>query len=565
MIISNEKLKELLVNSGVIGEEYFDNALEMAKEKESSLDRVLVERGLIEDENLGKIIADAIGYPFINLKKANIEEITEELLSYIPEAVAQSQRAIIFKEEKGGILLLATSNPDNYEFIKHLEKTTGYIVNVYYATPFVIDMALRRYSGDLQREARNLIGEIKQDPERAEQIVVKLADLLFEHAYANASSDIHIEPLEKNCIVRFRIDGTLYRVLDYPRNIHDRIVSRIKILSRLRTDERAAPQDGRFDYKVGEAVVDVRVSILPTTEGENVVMRLLMQQGKRFVMENLGLLEADLKKIRNNAKKPWGMILVVGPTGSGKTTTLYSILQLLNESTVNIMTVEDPVEYNMDGIQQTQVNLKKNLSFATGLRSIVRQDPDIIMVGEIRDSETVNMAIDAAMTGHLVLSTMHANDAGTAFPRLLEMGVEPFLVASAVNVSIAQRLVHKICESCRESYFLSNEEVEILSEDKDFVEMIKIISGKDDLQKIRFYRGHGCDLCENTGYEGRTSIFEVLEITEELRKLIVEKSSSDSIRKKAMEEGMTPMIYDGISKALMGITTISEIKKVTKS
>jgi type IV pilus assembly protein PilB len=565
MVFEEEKLKELLVDPGHVSIEDFNNAQEIAKEKEMSIDRALVEQGYIEDENLGKIIADSIGYPFANLKKANIEEISEKLLEYIPEPVAQSQKAVVFKEDVDGVLFLATNNPDSYEFVKHLEKTTGSKIEVYYATPFVIDMALRRYGGDLQKQARKVIEEIKKNPEGAEQTVVKLADLLFEHAYANTASDIHIEPLEETCIIRFRIDGTLYKVLDYPKEIHERMVSRIKILSRLRTDEKAAPQDGRFEYKVGEANIDVRVSVLPTTEGENVVMRLLMQQGKRFNIDGLGLLEDDLKKIKNNAKKPWGMILVVGPTGSGKTTTLYGVLQLLHKPTVNIMTVEDPVEYNMDGIQQSQVNQKKNVTFATGLRAIVRQDPDIIMVGEIRDEETVNMAIDAAMTGHLVLSTMHANDAATAFPRLLEMGVEPFLIASAVNVSIAQRLVKKICEHCRESYFLSDEDVEIISEDKSFVEMIKIISGKEDLKTVRFFRGKGCDLCQNTGYEGRTSIFEVLEINEDLRKLISEKSSSDAIRKKAIENGMTPMIYDGISKALLGMTTIDEIRRTTKS
>ncbi len=564
MNLSEEKLKEILVVPGNIDERSFDIAKEIAEKKNTSIDRVLVGEGYIEDENLGKIIADETGYPFAKLRKANIDEISEDLLEFIPEAVAQSQRAIVFKEGEG-IIHLATSNPENYEFKKHLEKTSGSRVEVYYATPYVIDMALRKYSGDLRKEAKALIVEISKDPEQAEQGVVKLGNLLFEHAYANIASDIHIEPLEDRSMVRFRIDGTLYKVLEYPKEIHNRLVSRIKILSRLRTDERAAPQDGRFDYKVGEVSVDVRVSILPTTEGENVVMRLLMQQGKRFNIDGIGLLDEDSKKIRNNAKKPWGMILIVGPTGSGKTTTLYAILQLLHQPTVNIMTVEDPVEYNMDGIQQSQVNPKKNITFATGLRSIVRQDPDIIMVGEIRDEETVNMAIDAAMTGHLVLSTMHANDAGTAFPRLLEMGVEPFLIASSINVSIAQRLVKKICEHCRESYFLSDEDVENISTDKNFTEMIKVISDKEEITKIRFFRGRGCDLCENTGYEGRTSVFEILEVTEELRKLIIDKSSSDSIRKKAIEEGMTPMIYDGISKALLGITTIDEIKRVAKS
>ncbi len=406
MELTEEKLKKLLVDPGHVSSVDFEEIAELAKEKETEIGRLLVDRGIIDDDNLGKIIADAIGFPFISLKKANIEEISNAFLAYIPEVVAQSQRAVVFRE-KSGVLSLATNNPDNYEFVKHLEKTTGCKVEVYYATPFAIDMALRRYSGDLQREARMLIDEIKQKPESAEQTVVQLVNLLFEHGYENIASDIHVEPLEEGCIVRFRVDGTLFRVLDYPKELHERLVSRIKILSRLRTDERAAPQDGRFDYKAGAgAEIDVRVSILPTTEGENVVMRLLMQQGKRFTIDGLGLLEEDLKKIKKNAKKPWGMIMVVGPTGSGKTTTLYGVLQLLNDPSVNIMTVEDPVEYNMNGIQQTQVNLKKNLTFATGLRSIVRQDPDIIMVGEIRDEETVNMAAVAVhQIGRLTTET----------------------------------------------------------------------------------------------------------------------------------------------------------------
>ncbi len=565
MELSEEKLKELLVEPGHIDEKEFEGAVTTAKEKDVALDKLLVEKGLIDDANLGRIVAEDVGYPFVELKKANIEEISDELLSYIPEAVARSQKAMVFKEEKG-ILYLATTNPDNYEFVKHLEKITGKKIEVYYTTSFAVEMALRRYRGDLQREARKLIQGVKKDPARAEEMVVKLVELLFEHAYTNIASDIHIEPLADFSIVRFRVDGTLFKVLDFPKTLHDRVVARIKILSRLRTDEREAPQDGRFDYQVSRGgEVEVRVSIMPTTEGENAVMRLLMQQGKKFSLDNLGLLESDFKKLQKNVKKPWGMIIVVGPTGSGKTTTLYAVLQMLNEPAVNIMTIEDPVEYNVDGVQQTQINLKKKLTFATGLRNVVRQDPDVIMVGEIRDEETVAMAVDAAMTGHLVLSTMHANDAATTFPRLLEMGVEPFLIASAVNVAIAQRLVRTICGNCKESYFLSKEEVESLSEEKRLEEMIRIISGKDSIAKIRFFRGKGCDLCGNTGYEGRTSIFEILEVNEELRKLIIEKSSADSMRRKAVEGGMTPMVYDGISKALLGITTIDEVRKAAKS
>ena len=315
MSFSEEKLKEILVVPGHIDEKEFNDAAKTAKEKNTPLERFLVEKGLIDDASLGRIIADIMGYPFVELKKANIEEISEELLNYIPAAVAQSQRAIIFKEEEG-VLSLATTKPDNYEFIKHLERITGNRIDVYYTTPFAIDMALRRYGGDLQKEAKAIIEEIKKDPSQGEQMGVKLVNLFLEHAYSSIASDVHIEPLANSSIVRFRIDGTLFKVLDFPKELHDRLVSRIKILSRLRTDERAAPQDGRFNYSVKKGTeIDVRVSIMPTSEGENVVMRILMQHGKRFSIENLGLLGPDLKKLKKNAKKPWGMILVVGPTG----------------------------------------------------------------------------------------------------------------------------------------------------------------------------------------------------------------------------------------------------------
>ncbi len=566
MTIKIERLKEVLIGPGHVNEVDFNEAKRLAEEKNIEIERLLVEKGYIEDENLGKIIAEEVGVSFIKLEKSNIEDITDDLLEYIPESVARSQRAIVFNEEKErGIIRLATSKPNNYEFIKNLEKTTGAIIEVYYATPLAIDMAIRKYGGDLKKEATLLIEEVKKNPEQAEHSIVKLVDLILEHAYANIASDVHIEPLREEIVVRIRVDGTLYKILSYPKEIHSRVVFRIKILSKLRTDETASPQDGRFDYQVGESdVMFIRVSILPTTEGENIVMRLLIQQGKRFSLESVGLCEDDLKKLKRNAKKPWGMIMVVGPTGSGKTTTLYAVLQLLNESSVNIMTVEDPVEYNIDGVQQSQVNISKNLTFSSGLRAIVRQDPDVIMVGEIRDEETVNMAVDASMTGHMVLSTMHANDAATAFPRLLEMGVETFLVASSVNISIAQRLVKKICEQCRESYFLQEEDIKIIEEETDFIEMIQTISGKEDIRSVRFFRGKGCEFCKNTGYNGRTAVFELLEVTENLRKLIIEKSSADTIKSMAVKEGMMPMVYDGISKALLGTTTISEIKRVVK-
>ena len=564
MLVSEEKLEELLVPDYLRASD-FEMTKKEAAGRSVPLDKMLVEKGLIKDERLGKLVADARGYKFVKLKKANVAEITEEMLEYIPEVVAFSQQAIVFAQEDN-LLKVATSNPDNYPFFKLLEQKTGKEVDIYYATPFDIEQALKQYRGDLMAEMKRLIKELEKSDAGGEQNVVELVNLVMEYAYSNLASDIHIEPFAEFAIIRFRIDGILHKVAEYPRDIHDRIVSRIKIMAKLRTDEKAAAQDGRFQFSgTGGGEVDVRVSIMPITEGENVVMRLLMQRGKRFSVDELGLLEADLKKVKAAALKPYGMIISVGPTGSGKTTTLYSLLQMLNTPEVNIMTIEDPTEYNVEGVQQTQVNPAKGITFPKGLRSIVRQDPDIIMVGEVRDNETVDMALNSAMTGHLVLTSMHANDAATTFPRFLEMGAESFLVASSVNVTIAQRLVRTVCKECKEEYTLSKEEVDMLSTEPELAKMIKDVSEENDLSKVKFFRGKGCKFCNDTGYDGRTAIFEVLEVTEEIRNLIVKKESSDMIRKKAVEQGMSTMVLDGVTKALMGMTTFEEVRKAAKA
>ncbi len=564
MLISEDKLKDLLVDSEYIKESDFEMTRKEAAGKEVSLQRLLVEKGLVKDENLGRIVADETGYEYADLKKANVDEITIGMLHYIPEVVAYSQRAIVFDEDNEAVKV-ATSNPENYEFFKLLEKKAGKEVEVFYATPFDMDQALKRYRGDLLAEMKDIIQEL-EDPQTDEgENIVKLVDLILEYAHSNMASDIHIEPLSEFTIIRFRIDGILHKVADYPKKLHNRVVSRIKIMSKLRTDEKAAAQDGKFQYQTTGGDLDIRVSIMPTTEGENAVLRLLMQKGKRFTIGDLGLLEHDLKKLKAAAKKPHGMIIVVGPTGSGKTTTLYSVLQMLNDRSVNIMTIEDPTEYNMEGIQQTQVNPAKDITFPKGLKSIVRQDPDIIMVGEIRDEETVDMALNSAMTGHLVLSTMHANDAATTFPRFLEMGAEPFLVASSLNVSIAQRLTRTICEECKKSYSITKEELAVLKQEDFLAKVLKKVAEKENLKDINFYKGEGCKFCNGTGYDGRTAIFEVLEVTEGIRGSIVQRASADAIKKKAIEEGMTTMIHDGLTKALRGITTFEEIVRATKS
>ncbi len=563
MLISEDKLKELLVEPGHVKENDFEMTKSEAAGKDMDLQRLLVEKGLIRDESLGRIVADEAGYDFIDIKKANIDEITEDMLDYIPEVVALAQKAIIF-EEGSDYLKLATSKPDNYPFIKLLEKKLDKDIQVFYATPFDMDQTLKKYEGDLIAKMKRMIKELEKSQVGKEENVVDLVNLIMEYANSNLASDIHIEPLSEVAIVRYRIDGILHKVIEYPKEIHNRVVARLKIMAKLRTDEKEAAQDGRFEFGTGRGGFDVRVSIMPTTEGENVVMRLLMQRGKRFSIDELGLLEHDLKKMKAAANKPYGMIIVVGPTGSGKTTTLYSVLQMLSEPEVNIMTIEDPTEYNVEGVQQTQVNRAKDITFPKGLRAIVSQDPDIIMVGEIRDEETFDMALNSAMTGHLVLSTMHANDAATTFPRFLEMGAEPFLVASSLNVAIAQRLVRKVCSECREGYFLNEEEIKKLKQEERLAERVKRISGKKKLKDIKFYKGSGCKYCKETGYNGRTAIFEVMEVDEEIKNLIVKKESSDIIKRKAIEKGMTTMVDDGVSKALKGITTLEEIKKAAK-
>ncbi|KPJ71352.1 hypothetical protein AMJ50_02580 [Parcubacteria bacterium DG_74_3] len=560
MKLSPEKLKKILVEPGFITEAQFKESKREAENQNKPLEEILVERELIADENLGKLIAEELGYKFINLRK---EVIPEEIIKIVPELVAKIQQVLVFDKTKEG-LEVALADPGNFEMIDWLERKTGEKIIPYYATPRDIGDALKYY----RKELKKTFGEIiKTQVERAEKDkikaedvpIIKIVDTIIEYAYENRASDIHVEPLENQIQVRFRIDGVLHNVLTLPKNLHGLIVTRIKVLAKLRTDEHLAAQDGKFVVKFEKEKFDIRVSIIPVTEGENIVMRLLSERARKFTLETLGFSERDFKKAQNAIRKPYGMVLATGPTGCGKTTTLYAILKILNRPEVNICTIEDPVEYDVAGISQIQVNPKTNLTFAKGLRSIVRQDPDIIMVGEIRDPETAGIAINSAMTGHLVLSTMHANTAATNLPRLMDMGIEPFLVASSVNVIIAQRLVRKICMKCRESYEVTKTELRKLNLSEDLIE--KFFKGK---KKIRVYRGRGCRACVNTGLSGRIGIFEVLEMEDNIRTLIMEKANADQIQAQAIKNGMTTMLEEGIEKVVSGITTIEEIIRVTR-
>lgn len=560
MKVTTEKYKQMLVKPGFIIEEDFNRALDKAQRESKSLPEVLIEDGLIEDKQLGRLIATEFNYKFIDLRE---EPVSEEVIRIVPELVAKMQQVIVFDKTKEG-LKVAMADPENFEMIDWLERKTGEKVISYYATPLDIKRALKHYRKELERTFEEIIesqvkiaekGEIK-----AEDVpIIKILDTLIEYAYENRVSDIHIEPLKSVAQVRFRIDGILHNVLTLPKNIYTLIITRVKVLARLRTDEHFAAQDGKFTGEFEGERFDIRVSIVPVTEGENIVLRLLSERARRFNLESLGLPESDLEKVSNGIKKSYGMILTTGPTGCGKTTTLYSILKILNRPEINICTIEDPVEYDIQGVSQIQVNTKTNLTFAKGLRSIVRQDPDIIMVGEIRDNETADIAVNSAMTGHLVLSTMHANTAATNLIRLIDMGIEPFLVASSVNLVVAQRLVRQICMKCRESYEVTISDLENMQLSKKNIEYL--MGGK---KKTRLYHGKGCKSCVFTGYSGRIGIFEVMEMRDDIRDLVMRKVNADDIQKQAIQDGMTTIMDDGINKALSGITTLEEVIRVTR-
>lgn len=559
MNIGEDKLKQLLLDSGILTKEQFLAAKKLADEKKQTLAKVLVDNNFISEENLGRLIAEDLGVLFINLRKI---VIPDEVLKIIPQLVARSQKIIAFRQDKEG-LRIAMVDPKNLEMINWLKKKTGKEIICYYATPQDINIALSRYRAGFKEHFEKLIKSQLNKASKSTKVddapIIRIVDSIIDYAYENRASDIHIEPREDKVVVRYRIDGILHDVIYLPANFKEHIIMRIKVLARMKTDEHLAAQDGKFRKKFDDEMFDIRVSVVPIMEGEKIVMRILSGKSRSLDMQDLGLSEQDFEVMGRIIKKSYGMILSAGPTGCGKTTTLYAILQQVNTPEVNISTIEDPVEYAMDRVNQIQVNKKTGLTFATGLRAIVRQDPDIIMVGEIRDEETASIAVNSAMTGHLVLSTLHTNNAATAFPRLMDMGVKPFLVASSVNVVIAQRLVRKICVSCRESYTLDFTTLKkVLPEEIANFLLAEKKQGKD----LRCYRGKGCKECGFTGYQGRQGIFEVLEVKENIKALIMDRANADEIEKAALKNGMSKMIQDGIKKVIQGVTTLEEILRV---
>lgn len=566
MAISDKQLSQILTELDYLPEADLKKAQDRATDQHISLYEALLRSDLISDENLGKLIAYSMQMPFVSLSQVTIPE---ETLKLIPKSVADAHSTIVFGLDEQG-LKIASSQPEKTDLFDMLAKKAGAKkYKVFYATIRDIDEALRLYKKELQAAFEGLLSTKSEG--KSEPPIAKIVDTVIEYAHGNKASDVHIEPTRTSSLIRFRIDGVLHDAVRLPRILHEQAVSRIKVLARLRTDEHLSAQDGRMRVKVEDEDVDVRISIVPISSGEKVVMRLLASRTRQFSLTDLGMQPADLEKVRSGFTRPYGMVLSTGPTGSGKTTSMYSILKILNTREKNIATIEDPVEYEIDGINQIQANTKTNLTFANGLRSILRQDPDIIYVGEIRDEETADIAINSAMTGHLVLSTLHTNNAATALPRLIDMDIEPFLVASTVNVIIGQRLVRKICTRCKVSIELTKSK-----------EGWKDPDGKTSAQfaalttptihkyfgsgnSVRLYRGKGCAVCHQTGYVGRVGIFEVLDVTPKIQKLITEKASSELIVRQAVSEGMTTMMDDGLFKVQQGLTTIEEVVRATRA
>ncbi|EKE25425.1 MAG: hypothetical protein ACD_5C00166G0001 [uncultured bacterium] len=581
MRIENKQLKEFLLDSNLLDSKEVEENFKIAGDTNQKLGDLLLEKKLINEDELRKLYSYILGIPYVNLEK---ETITADILQIIPEPIAKKYGIVAF-EKDGNDLKVAMKNPEDIQTIDFIRKKTGLKIIPCLTGDESIKSILKQYEKSLKAEFGDIIqkdsdeaaaGNEEGDLEKiAEDLpIVRIVDTLLKHAILQSASDIHIEPDEKEVRVRYRIDGVLHDAMTLPRQVMEGLVARIKVLSSLKLDEHRLPQDGRFKIEKEGYKISFRVSILPVFEGEKIVMRLLDETSKGLTLEKMGLTGEALEVVHRHIKRPNGMILVTGPTGSGKTTTLYTVMDILNTTEVNISTVEDPVEYRMQRVNQTQVNAKIGMTFAAALRSLLRQDPDIIMVGEIRDSETMQIAVEAAMTGHLVLSTLHTNSAAGTLPRLLDMGAEAFLVASTVNVVIAQRLVRKLCSECKVAYTLDEKDLETLKNTFDMDEVLKVlkkapqlegqIKEKSNWKNINFYKPKGCEQCSNEGYKGRQGIYEVLEMDEEIGKMITSNASSDEIERKSREKGMLTMGEDGFIKAASGVTSLEEVLRVTK-
>jgi len=543
MKTEEKDLLSLLIKENYIQEEDVVKIKEIAQKNNLTIINALILEGFLTEELIGQAIAESYNLPFADF---NAKKPTHEQILQIPEEIAKKYQAIIFKETEANVTI-ATGRPDlQNELKKELKKILSKKIDIAYAREEEIQELFAQYRQTLETRFSKII-------QSQQKVAPDLINEILKDAIINKASDIHMEPQKENVIIRFRIDGVLQIAGTIEKKYYENILNRVKVQSQLHIDEHACAQDGAIRAQIENDVIDIRVSILPTISGEKITMRILKTYIRGLALTDLGLSTKDQKILSHASKKPFGMILVTGPTGSGKTTTLYSVLRLLNKPSVNITTLEDPVEYKIEGINQIKVNPETNLTFAAGLRSIMRQDPDIILVGEIRDHETSEIAVNAALTGHLLLSTFHANDATTAIPRLIDMGIEPFLLASTLEVIIAQRLVRKICPSCRKSKTETKESL---------IKNFSIAKEYFTEKSITLYEGKGCSACNGTGYAGRTAIFEFIEITKPIQDIIIKNPSKKEIWDVARKEGTRTLFEDGLEKVKGGITTMEELLRI---
>lgn len=576
MHASEAELKTFIIDSGLVAKNEVEAAAQEATEKGQSLSSILISRGSLTEDALRRVQAYVFGIPFVNLKEFRIPL---DVLALVPEPIARTHNIIAYKKDAMS-LEVAMLDVEDLASIDSIRKKTGLKILPRLTDADSIKQALIQYQKSLKDEFGDIIstetGKLKvladdgTEPtgddlkKLAEDLpIVRIIDTLLRHAITQNASDIHIEPLEAAVLVRYRIDGILHDAMTLPKNAAAGIVARIKVLANLKLDEKRLPQDGRFKMETEAERVSFRVSSFPTYYGEKIVMRLLRESGHGFTLEAIGLHGEDLERVHRTLKQTTGIILMSGPTGSGKTTTLYTMLDILNTPDVNIATIEDPIEYQLQRINQTQVNPQIGFTFANGLRSLVRQDPDIIMVGEIRDAETASLAINAALTGHLVLSTIHTNSAAGAIPRLIDMGIEPFLIASTVRTIIGQRLVRELCQT-KEEYALDVASRATIAKDEEFAIALntlraeKLVDGAATIDSLRFYRPKpGAESAD--GYKSRTGIHEVLSVSSAIREVILHSPTSEALETQAKKEGMTTMFEDGLYKAARGITSVEEV------
>lgn len=580
---SQRKIEKLLLERKLLSAEALDSAKIESAQKNVPLLAYIAESNLVSEEDLTKVSAQASRVPYVNLTNVTPPE---DVLALMPRETAQTYMAVPFGRMQGR-LAVAMLDPTNIQAVDYLSRKIGESLVVYLASRASIDHVLGQFRANMNIEIDEAADAVKDNQTASEKKsaaemqnlvqdapITRILNTILDYAATSHASDIHVEPREKELKVRYRIDGILQEIMTLPKSVEPALISRIKILSNLRIDEHRIPQDGQFQMKSQGREIDLRIAIAPVVWGEQVVIRLLDKSGTVLTLDSLGFRGRALRNIERGIKRPHGMTLSTGPTGSGKSTTLYAVISAVKDVAINIVTLEDPVEYKMSGINQIQVNTEVGLTFASGLRSILRQDPNVIMVGEIRDEETASLAVQAALTGHVVLSTLHTNSAAGVLPRLLDMGVEPFLIASTVNTVIGQRLVRKLCEKCREESKTTAAEAKSISElvagvlpkTKDDLKKAEEDLGYADLpladsKEFTIYRAKGCSACTK-GYKGRVGIYEVFAMTDEMEKLLLAHATTGEVQAQAQKDGMLTMKQDGYLKALTGLTTLEEVARV---